>query len=480
MTAASHQAAVSQALWTRDQAIAATGGIAHGGDWQASGLAIDSRKVARGDIFVALPGERVDGHGYVKGALDAGGAAALVAHRPDNLAEDAPLIEVPDVLAGLVDLATAARARSSARIAAVTGSVGKTGSKEMLAACLGRLGSCEATRGNLNNHIGAPLSLARLASDTAYAVFELGMNHADEIRPLTKLVRPHVALITTVEPVHIEFFPSVEAIADAKAEILEGIEPGGAAVLNRDNPHFDRLAATADRLGVQRVVSFGASDRADVRLVSHETVAAGTDVTASIAGKHLSWTVGGTGAHWALNSCGVVATLFALGVDVEAAVPALAEISAGRGRGATVTLSTEGGPFTLVDESYNASPPAVRAALSVLSGMTPTGAGRRLAVLGDMRELGDVAPQAHADLRDAVLAAGLDRVFLVGAEMTALRGVLPGGMVAGHADRSEEIADAVAAAVRPGDVVLVKGSLGTNMKPIVQALEALGNGEGSA
>lgn len=473
-------ATVSAPLWTRDQAIAATGGVSHGSNWQASGLAIDSRKVVRGDIFVALPGERVDGHHYVKGALEVGGAAALVAHRPDDLAEDAPLIEVPDVLAGLVDLAKAARARSTARIAAVTGSVGKTGSKEMLAACLARLGRCEATRGNLNNHIGAPLSLARLAPDADYAVFELGMNHADEIRPLSKLVRPHVALITTVEPVHIEFFPSVEAIADAKAEILEGIEQGGVAVLNRDNPHFARLAAAADRFGIGRVIGFGVDAQAEVRLLSHETVEAGTRVTANIAGRQLSWTVGGVGAHWALNSCAVVATLFALGVDIDAALPALAEVRAGRGRGAAVTLLTEGGPFTLVDESYNASPPAVQAALSVLSGMTPAGNGRRIAVLGDMRELGAVAPEAHAGLRDAVVDAGLDRVFLVGPEMTALRRVLPEGLVAAHGDRSEDVADAVADAVRPGDVVLVKGSLGTNMKPIVQALEALVGGEVSA
>ena len=480
MTSATLRAMTSTALWTRDQAIAATGGTAHGRDWQASGLAIDSRKVMRGDIFVALPGERVDGHGYVNGALEAGGAAALVSHRPENLAKDAPLIEVPDVLSGLVALATAARARSSARIAAVTGSVGKTGSKEMLAACLARLGSCEATRGNLNNHIGAPLSLARLAPDADFAVFELGMNHADEIRPLTRLVRPHVALITTVEPVHIEFFPSVEAIADAKAEIMEGIEPGGTAILNRDNAYFDRLSAVAGRLGVGRVVGFGSDDRAEVRLLSHQSVEAGTHVTASVAGRPMSWTVGGTGAHWALNSCGVVATLFALGVDIAAALPALAEVRAGRGRGAAVTLTTGGGRFTLLDESYNASPPAVRAALSVLSGMAPEGNGRRIAVLGDMRELGAVAPEAHAGLRDAVLACGLDRVFLVGPEMTALRRVLPEGLVAAHGDRSEDVAGAVAAAVRPGDVVLVKGSLGTNMKPIVQALEAFGLWEGSA
>jgi len=463
-------------LWTRDEVLAATGGSGRGADWTADGVVIDSRKVEHGDLFVALPGERVDGHDYVASAIEAGAAAGLVSHLPAGANENTPLVEVPDVLDGLVALATAARARSAARIAAVTGSVGKTGSKEMLAACLATLGRAQANAGNLNNHIGAPLSLARLRAETEFAVFELGMNHADEIRPLTRMVRPHAALITTVEPVHIEFFDSVEAIADAKAEILEGIEPGGAAVLNADNRHFDRLCQRASEAGVARIVSFGTAETADARLLYFRAEDGGTRVSASIAGERHDWTVGGAGEHWARNSLGVVATLHALGVDIAACLPALASVGPSRGRGARLEIVTEGGPITLLDESYNASPPAVRAALAVFAGIEPRAHGRRVAVLGDMRELGDAAAEAHAGLRDAVVEAKPDRVFLVGPEMTALRRVLPAGMVAAHGDRSEDIAEAIAASLGPGDVVLVKGSLGTNMKPIVQAIEALGSG----
>lgn len=461
-------------VWTREAALAATGGAGLGGDWTASDVVIDSRRVEPGDLFAALPGERADGHDFVADALAKGAAAALVARRPDGLPEHAPLLLVEDVLAALVALARAARARSTARIAAVTGSVGKTGSKEMLAACLARLGSCEATRGNLNNHIGAPLSLARLPAQTAYAVFELGMNHAGEIRPLSRLVRPHVALITAVEPVHIEFFDSVEGIADAKAEILEGVEPGGAAVLNRDNPHYERLRGHADRCGIGRIVDFGVDPEAEVRLLDHEVAAAGTAVRASVAGRRYDWRVGGVGAHWALNSVAVVATLHAMDLEIRRCLPALAAVRAGRGRGGRVDIPVDGGSIVLLDESYNASPPAVRAALAVLAGIETEAHGRRIAVLGDMRELGAASEAAHAGLRDAVVEAGLDRVFLVGPEMTALRRVLPLGLVAAHGDRSEDVAEAVADAIRPGDVVLVKGSLGTNMKPVVTALEALG------
>lgn len=473
MAAAAQSHATAVPLWTRDEAVAATGGIPSGNDWEASGVVIDSRRVEPNDLFVALPGERVDGHDFVAGALQAGAAAALVSRRPDGVPETAPLLQVSDVLGGLVELARAARARSAARIASVTGSVGKTGSKEMLAACLARCGSCQWTLGNLNNHIGAPLSLARLHADTEYAVFELGMNHAGEIRPLSKLVRPHVALITTVEPVHIEFFDSVEGIADAKAEILEGLQPGGTAVLNRDNPHFGRLRDRALALGVARIIGFGADADADACMLSYEIGETRTSVHAEIGGAEYRWTVGGIGAHWALNSVGVAATLFAMGVDLPTCLPALAEVRASRGRGAEVPIQIEGGTITLIDESYNASPPAVRAALSVLSGVATGAHGRRIAVLGDMRELGDTAAEAHAGLRDAVTGCGLDRVFLVGPEMSALRRVLPVALVAAHAERSEDIAEAIAEAVRPGDVVLVKGSLGTNMKPIVQALEGL-------
>lgn len=464
---------MSAALWTRDEAVQATAGVPLGAAWTASGVTIDSRTVRPGELFAALPGERVDGHDFVAAALRAGAAAALVARRPEDVPEDAPLLLVADVLAGLAGLGRAARDRSRARIAAVTGSVGKTGSKEMLAAALAAYGPTLASRGNLNNHIGAPLSLARLDRSAAYAVFELGMNHPDEIRPLVRLVRPHAALITNVEMVHAGHFTGIEQIADAKAEILEGLEPGGTAVLNRDNSQFGRLAGHATRLGVGRVVTFGTDAGAEVRLLSATVGADGTHVDATVAGRALAWTVGGIGLHWAANSVGVAATLHALGLDPAPGVAALAGVAATRGRGGQVRLALPDGPLTLIDESYNASPPAVRAALAVFADARPATGARRIAVLGDMLELGDLAAEAHRGLAEPLVAARPDAVYLVGPHMRALAAALPAGLVAGHADRSEDLAGTIAGAVAPGDVVLVKGSLGMRMKSIVAALEAL-------
>ncbi|WP_420564614.1 UDP-N-acetylmuramoyl-tripeptide--D-alanyl-D-alanine ligase [Thalassobaculum sp.] len=458
-------------LWTRDAAVEATQGQAIGPDWTATGVTIDSRKVAAGDLFVALPGERVDGHDYVAAALKAGAAAALVARVPQGL-ENAPLLVVSDVLEGLEDLGRAARGRSHARIVAVTGSVGKTGTKEMLAACLSALGKTVATAGNLNNHIGAPLSLARLPQDCDFAVFELGMNHANEIRPLTRLVAPHATIITNVEPVHIEFFDGIDGIADAKAEILEGLEPGGVAVLNADNGSFGRLRARARTLGVDRIVTFGQGATCDVRGVAIEPAADGTKVTAAVAGTEMTWTVGGIGEHWGFNSLGVVAILHALKLDIAPCLERLATVSAMRGRGGQITLGTaDGGTALLIDESYNASPPAVRAALSVFAG---TPANRRILVLGDMRELGDTAPSAHAGLKDAVEAARPDAIYLCGDAMAHLRDALGRDRVTLWTEAADGLAEAVSGNVKDGDVVLIKGSLAMGMKAIVTALEAAG------
>ena len=464
---------MTAALWTRTDAAAATRASAIGPDWTAGGVAIDSRKVAPGDLFVALSGDRVDGHAFVGSALANGAAAALVSQRPDGLGDDAPLLVVDNVLEGLVDLARAARARSTARIVAVTGSVGKTGSKEMLAAALSAHGKTRATVGNLNNHIGAPLSLARLEPDCDFAVFELGMNHAGEIRPLSRLVAPHVAMITTVEAVHIEFFEDgLDGIADAKAEILEGLQPNGVAVLNRDNHRFGRLSDHARRLGIDRVVTFGAVTGSDVRIHDISPHAQGTDVVASVAGRRYAWTVGGVGVHWGLNSAGVVAALHALGVEIEPCLDRLAQVSAMRGRGGQVRLALAGGDATLIDESYNASPPAVRAALAVFATTQTGSAGRRILVLGDMLELGAVEEEAHAELAEAVRVARPDIVFLCGPRMAALRDALGTETVAGYAETAADLANAIAGTVGPGDVLLIKGSLGMGMKVIVEAVEA--------
>lgn len=459
------------ALWTRDTAVEATQGLAHGPDWSATGVTIDSRKIEAGDLFVALPGERVDGHDYVAAALQAGAAAALVTRVPDGL-DDAPLLLVSDVLEGLEDLARAARARSNARIVAVTGSVGKTGTKEMLAACLSVHGKTVASAGNLNNHIGAPLSLARLPQDCDFAVFELGMNHADEIRPLSRLVAPHAAIITNVEPVHIEFFDGIDGIADAKAEILEGLEPGGVVVLNADNGSFERLRAKARALGVDRVATFGQDATCDIRGLTIEPGPDGTRVSATAAGMEMHWTVGGIGRHWGFNSLGVVAVLHALKLDIAPCLDRLAAVSALRGRGGQIALDTaDGGTALLIDESYNASPPAVRAALSVFADAP---AARRILVLGDMRELGDIAPAAHADLKDAVEAVRPDAIYLCGDAMAHLRDALGPDRVTLWTATAGALADAVADNVKDGDVVLIKGSLAMGMKTIVTALETAG------
>lgn len=456
------------ALWTRDAAAEATHGKTHGPDWSASGVTIDSRKIEAGDLFVALPGERVDGHDFVETALKAGAAAALVSRVPAGL-EDAPLLVVDDVLGGLEDLARAARARSGARIVAVTGSVGKTGTKEMLAACLSAHGRTVASVGNLNNHIGAPLSLSRLPQDCEYAVFELGMNHADEIRPLTRMVAPHVAIITNVEPVHIEFFDGIDGIADAKAEILEGLEPGGAAVLNCDNASYERIRARARDLAVDRVVTYGHDARCDVRGGAIEPGPDGTEVSATVAGTEMHWRVGGIGRHWGFNSLGVVAVLHALKVEITPCLAALSGISAMRGRGGQAAIATtDGGTALLIDESYNASPPAVRAALGVFAG---TKARRRILVLGDMRELGDTSPAAHAGLKAAVEAAEPDAIFLCGDAMAHLRDALGADRITLWTQTAGDLADAVADTVKDGDVVLIKGSLAMGMKAIVSALE---------
>ncbi|MFN4089988.1 MAG: UDP-N-acetylmuramoyl-tripeptide--D-alanyl-D-alanine ligase, partial [Alphaproteobacteria bacterium] len=381
-----------------------------------------------------------------------------------------PLLLVRDTLEGLQGLGAAARARSAARIAAVTGSVGKTGVKEALALVLGRQAETHASLGNLNNHWGAPLSLARLAPAARYGIFELGMNHAGEIAPLSRLVRPHVAVITTIAPAHAAHFPSVEAIADAKAEIFAGVEAGGVAVLNRDNPYFERLADAARRAGIDSILGFGADPSADARLVGASRQATGSDVEAEIAGRRLAFRIGAPGAHWVANSLAVLAAVHALGADVAAAAAALADMRAPGGRGRRHCIRLEAGSFTLIDESYNASPAAMRAALEVLSLTRPGPGGRRIAILGDMLELGADAPRLHAELADEIGRCDVDLVYATGAGMAHLYRALPPPRRGGHAEDSAALAPVIASVVRAGDIVLVKGSLGMNMARIVRAL----------
>ncbi len=469
------------AVWTDREAAAATGGRAQGGRWSATGVSIDSRTLAPGDLFIAIRGPNTDGHRYVGEAFTAGAAAAMVAEQWRERSRETPLLLVPDTTKGLEDLARAARRRSRARVIGVTGSVGKTGTKDALARALAAHGPTAATAGNLNNQWGLPLSLARMPADSAFGVFELGMNHPGEIAHLARILRPEVAVITTVETAHIGFFESEEAIADAKAEIFLGMEADGVAVLNRDNRHFARLAAHARRAGLRRIVTFGSHDEAELRLLDWRAEGEGGRVVAQIGTQRLDYALGLPGRHWAMNSLAVLAAVREVGVDIESAARCLGSLRPLKGRGARHCVALSGGTVVVIDESYNANPAAMRAALEVLDGASPEPGGRRIAVLGDMLELGVESARLHAELAEEVARRRIDLVFTAGPEMAHLAAALPTDRLGGHGERSEDILAAVCDTVRPGDIVMVKGSLGSRMAPIVEALIALGqSGDGSA
>ena len=459
------------ALWTAAEIAAAVAGQASG-DFAVTGVSIDSRSLEKGDLFVALQGPTFDGHDFVAAALQRGAAGALIHRHPANLCANAPVIEVADTMKALENLGRAARGRSNAEVAAVTGSVGKTSTKEALRSVLALFAPTFATTGNLNNQWGAPLSLARMPRDTRYGVFELGMNHAGEISPLSQMVRPHVAVITTVEPVHIEFFASVAEIADAKAEIFDGLMPGGSAILPFDNPHFDRLEAKAKRMGA-RVLTFGTKDGAWARLTDCQVLPDGNDVTAEIGGKKLRYRMAAPGKHLALNSVAVLAAAFALNLDLDHALPAFGAVQALKGRGKREQLQIAGGDLELIDEGYNASPASVRAALNLLGTLPTAFGGRRIAVLGDMRELGNAAPELHRGLAPDLSAAKVELAFLVGPHMKGLYDLLPDAMKGAYRATSDEMVQPLIAALKAGDTVLIKGSLGTRMAPLVEAVRGL-------
>jgi UDP-N-acetylmuramoyl-tripeptide--D-alanyl-D-alanine ligase len=439
-----------------------------------SGISIDTRSVSPGEAFFAIKGDARDGHEFVAAALKAGaGLAVVAAERRAEFASNAPLLIVRDVLDGLRDLARAARARLQAQVIGVTGSVGKTGTKEALRLALAPCGETHASVASYNNHWGVPLSLARCPASARYAVFEMGMNHAGEIEPLTRLVRPHVAIITTVAPVHLEFFGSVEAIADAKAEIFSGIEPSGAAVINRDNPQFARLSRAAKNAGVERVVSFGEHAKADARLIKCSLHPDCSTVQARILGTEVTYKLGAPGHHVVLNSLAVLAAVSLAGADLALAALALAEIKPPTGRGARSTLELRDGTALLIDESYNANPASMRAALALLGQAEVGPRGRRIAVLGDMLELGARGADLHRELLEPLLADGVDLVFCCGPLMRALWEALPSERRGGYAETSGALESQLLAAVRPGDAVMVKGSLGSRMGLLVKALQRL-------
>jgi UDP-N-acetylmuramoyl-tripeptide--D-alanyl-D-alanine ligase len=466
--------AVAPVLWTASEVLDATGGRATGAaDWQAYGVAIDSRTIQSGDLFVAIAGPNHDGHQFVAAAIDAGAIAAIVADNFEATSDAMPLVRVSDPLEALRCLGAAARERMQGTVIAVTGSVGKTGTKEALRGALDRFKSTHASVGSLNNHWGVPLSLARLPRDAGFAVFEIGMNHAGEIGPLSRLVRPHAAIITTVDPVHLEFFDSVAAIADAKAEIFEGLEAGGIAILNRDNAHYERLATAATQSGVARIIGFGESDAADARLIKASHNEHCTCISADICGQAMTYKVGAPGRHWVVNSLAVLATVKAVDGDLGLAGLALADLSPPEGRGQRTSVSTRDGTFLVIDESYNANPASMRAAIELLGATLVARTGRRIAVLGDMLEMGAESPAFHEALAPIIDAASVELVFCCGTNMKALANTLSPAVLGGWTDNSAALVNAVVAEVRPDDVFMVKGSLGSRMAPIVHALKAL-------
>jgi UDP-N-acetylmuramoyl-tripeptide--D-alanyl-D-alanine ligase len=461
------------ALWTVEAMATAMAAERHGALPQSiSGISIDTRSIAPGEAFFAIQGDNRDGHEFVAAVLAAkAGVAVVAADRRAQFPNDAPLLVVPDVLAALRDLAAAARLRTAAKVIGVTGSVGKTSTKEALRLALSKDGKTHASAASYNNHWGVPLSLARLPADARYAVLEMGMNHAGEIAPLSQLARPHVALITTIAPVHLEFFGSLAKIADAKAEIFLGLEPGGVAVLNRDIAQFAHLARRANEAKVARIVSFGEHAKADARLIKCVLHPRCSTVQADILGTELTYKIGAPGRHMVMNSLAVLAVAELVGADLALAALALAELKAISGRGAPTELDLPGGEALLIDESYNANPVSVDAALALL-GQAPIGPqGRRIAVLGDMLELGPKGKALHRGLAAAVEANAIDLVFCCGPLMHSLWRALPAGRCGGYAEDSAALEAQVVPAIRAGDVVMVKGSLGSRMAPIVKALQ---------
>jgi UDP-N-acetylmuramoyl-tripeptide--D-alanyl-D-alanine ligase len=458
-------------LWTVET-MAAAMGAERAGPLPPSvpGLSIDSRTLKAGEAFFAITGDHRDGHEFVTAALERGaGLAVVAADRRDRFA-GAPLLVAPDVLAGLRELARAARARTEAKVVAVTGSVGKTGTKEALRLALAKSGETHASAASYNNHWGVPLSLARCPAGARYAIFEIGMNHAGEIAPLTRLVRPHVAVVTTVAPVHLEFFDSLDAIADAKAEIFLGVERGGAAVLNADNAQFARLERSAREAGIERIVAFGENPRAEARLIKCALQPDSSTVQARILGTDVTYKLGAPGRHLVLNSLAVLAAVGLLGADLALAALALRELRPASGRGARIRLEAPGGTVLLIDESYNANPASMRAALALLAHAEIGPQGRRVAVLGDMLELGPASADLHRELAAEIIPQGVDLVFCCGPSMRALWDALPSNRRGGYAESSAGLEPHVLSAIQPGDAVMVKGSLGSRMGAIVTAL----------
>ena len=441
-----------------------------------TGISIDSRTLRKGEAFFAIKGDVFDGHDFATAAMAAGAGLLVVteARLPALGKMQVPMIVVDDVLAALTRLGLASRARSKAQIIAVTGSVGKTTTKEALRHVLSSCGKVHASAASFNNHWGVPLTLARMPEDTDYGVFEIGMNHHDEIRPLVKMVQPHVAAITLIASAHLGHFANLEEIAVAKAEIFEGVLPGGYALLNRDDKRFKQLEALATAAGIEHIATFGENARSTYKLRDLVMKADCSCITVSIAGQEAAVKIGAPGRHIVQNMLAVLGAAHLVGADMTKVVLALSTLQAEAGRGAQYRLRHGEGTFTLIDESYNANPASMRAALSLLEATEPQGerpeAGRRIAVLGDMLELGKQSSKLHGDLARPIVDADVNILFIGGAHMSALKSAMPAEIHVEYRESVDELLPLVVKAVRPGDVVMIKSSKSIGFVKIVDAL----------
>ncbi|RUW65468.1 UDP-N-acetylmuramoylalanyl-D-glutamyl-2,6-diaminopimelate--D-alanyl-D-alanine ligase [Mesorhizobium sp. M2A.F.Ca.ET.067.02.1.1] len=460
-------------LWTSEALVEAMEGRPIGSLPEGiTGISIDSRSLEPVSAFFAIKGEAMDGHDFATAAVKAGAAVLVVAEGklPSLGRLTAPMIVVQDVLAALEKLGVAARARSKARIIAVTGSAGKTTTKEALRHVLSAVGKVHASAQSFNNHWGVPLTLARMPQDCDFAILEIGMNHPGEIRPLVRMVRPHVAIVTMIAAAHLGFFKNLDEIARAKAEIFEGLEPDGAALLNRDDQRWKLLEKMAKEAGVEHVFGFGENARSTFRLTGCELYAGHSDITAKIGKQDVAARVGAPGRHMVQNVLAVLGAAKLVGADLDKVAAALADLSPERGRGRRHVLHHPNGPITLIDESYNANPASMAAAMALLNATPVSGEGRRIAVLGDMLELGGHSAKLHAALAELIVGTGTRNVFLGGPEMQALAEVLPADVQTEYRAGVEELKPIVIAALRPGDVVMVKSSKGIGFSKLVEAL----------
>jgi len=465
----------SISLWTASDAAKATGGNTLG-QWIARGISIDSRSLQKGDLFIAIRGAAMDGHKFAADAISKGAAAVMIDREVDGIPAD-KILMVKDTFKAMQDLGIAARARTGAKIIGITGSVGKTGTKEMLGRVFSTYGLTHYSEKSLNNHWGVPLSLSRMDAGCDFGIFEMGMNHANEIAPLSGMVKPHIAIITTIAPAHIEHFSDgLDGIARAKSEIFAGMDKNGIAILNHDNPQFDLICSEAKRQGITKIFTFGTSDKVDARLLDCLVASNGTQIKAKILGEDITFSMKDAGPHIAMNVMSVLLAVKLAGGELTKAVSALRDIEppAGRGKREILNMGEFNNSVTLIDESYNASPIAMQAAFKVMALIDPGRGGRRIAILGDMYELGNDSTKMHRDLALPLKAAGIDLVYTCGTLMKNLYDVIPEQNRGKHTDEAPEMAKIVPDVLVPGDVVLVKGSRGGGDRPRMQlVVEAL-------